>query len=86
MKKLKGKYTLSLDPDVYEYFKAVAERSDVSLSAVVEAYLKHCMEEGVSVDHRRLVDLTVGDLLNIISKHEKEEAAWQAQQAEDAEF
>lgn len=48
-RKLKKQITLRLDPDVIEYFKAMAAQTDISYQSMINLYLKDCMST-----HRKL--------------------------------
>ena len=48
-KQLKKQVTLRLRPDVIEYFKKMAEETDVSYQTLINLYLQDCMKK-----HRKL--------------------------------
>jgi hypothetical protein len=77
-RKNKGKWAFSLSVDVYEYYKDMADKSDIPVSQIVDAFLRKCMEEGNPYDQRRVADITVGELLDIIGKCERYKAGYQA--------
>lgn len=71
MRKKKGRYTFTIDPEIYGYFKNLADKSKISISSVIEAFLRRAMEDGLNYDQRRLADLTVGELLDIIEERDR---------------
>lgn len=51
-RRLKQQITLRLDPNVIEYFKAMAQEQDIPYQSLINLYLRDCV-----IAHRRL-DLT----------------------------
>ena len=43
-KKLKKQVTIRLEEDVVEYFKALAEETDIPYQTLINLYLKDCMK------------------------------------------
>ena len=43
-KKLKEQITIRLDPEVISYFKAIAEKNELSYQALINLYLKDCVK------------------------------------------